>query len=171
MRAVLLDMPLRPYLATLLKSPDSTRDAATAAAERLYDLRARGYGDGVCLHALSLPQQCAMGWLAERIRFAALAQAQPGRVLRIDFEQLLAQPEATLRTIAAHLALEPSGVAAALASPAWQRYAKAQDHGYGREDRAHDLALAMQRHHAEIEAGVAWVEGCAQRHPQLQALL
>lgn len=171
MRAVLLDMPLRPYLATLLKSPDSTRDAASAAAERLRDLHARGFGDGVWLHALSLPQQCAMGWLAERIRFAGLAQAHPGRVLRIDFEQLLAQPEATLRAIAAHFALDPAGVSAAMSSPAWHRYAKAQDHGYGREDRAHDLALAMQRHQSEIADGVAWVDGHVQRHPQLQAVL
>lgn len=171
MRAILLDMPLRPYLATLLKSPDSTRDAATAAAERLHDLQARGFGDGVFLHALSLPQQCAMGWLAERIRFDALAHACPQRVLRVDFEQLLARPEATLHAIATHLELDPSGIAAAMASPAWHRYAKAQDHGYGREDRAHDLALAMQRHDTEIATGVAWVEACAQRHPQLRALL
>ena len=156
---------------TLLKSPDSVRDAASAATERLHDLLARGLGDGVWLHALSLPQQCAMGWLAERVRFDALARAQPGRVLRVDFEQLLAQPEAMLRTIATHLALDPAGVTDAMSSPAWHRYAKAQDHGYGREDRAHDLALATQRHHAEIEAGVAWVEACVQRHPQLQALL
>lgn len=171
MRALLLDMPLRPYLATLLKSPDSTRDAASAATGRLHDLHARGFGDGVYLHALSLPQQCAMGWLAERIRFESLAQAQPGRVLRVDFEQLLAQPEATLHAIATHLVLDPAGVAAALASPAWHRYAKAQDHGYGRDDRAHDLALAMRRHHAEIEAGVAWVEAHVQRLPRLRALL
>ena len=171
MRTVLLDMPLRPYLATLLKSPDSVRDAASAAAERLHDLHARGFGEGVWLHALSLPQQCAMGWLAERIRFDALARAQPGRVLRVDFEQLLAQPETVMHAIATHLALDPAGVAAAMDSPAWHRYAKAQDHGYGRDDRAHDLALAMQRHRVEIEAGVAWVEDRVQRYPQLQALL
>ena len=58
-----------------------------------------------------------------------------------------------------------------MASPAWGRYAKAQDHGYGREDRAHDLALAMQRHGAEIADGVAWVDAHAQRHPYLQAVL
>jgi hypothetical protein len=167
MRTVLLDMPLRPYLATLLKSPDSVRDAASAATERLHDFHARGLGDGVWLHALSLPQQCAMGWLAERVRFDALARAQPWRVLRVDFEQLLAQPEAALHTIATHLGLDPAGVTDAMSSPAWHRYAKAQDHGYGREDRAHDLALAMQRHRAEIDEGLAWVEAHTRRFPQL----
>ena len=168
MRAVLLDMPLRPYLATLLKSPDSVRDAASAAGERLGDLHARGHGDGLFLHALSLPQQCAMGWLAERLRFDALAREHGARVLRIDFENLLSQPEATLRAIAAHFALRPAGVASAMVSPAWQRYSKAQDHDYGRGDRAHDLALANERHGREIAEGESWLETFLRRHPDLR---
>ncbi|GAB3100788.1 sulfotransferase [Lysobacter terrae] len=167
MRAVLLDMPLRPYLATLLKSPDSVRDAAMAAGERLRDLHARGLADGVALYALSLPQQCAMGWLAERVRFAALAQAHSGRVLRVDFETLLAQPAVELRRIAQHLQLDPEHVPIALQSSAWTRYSKAQDHGYGRQDRAHDLLLAQERYAADIEAGEAWCNALIQRHPQL----
>jgi len=169
LRVVLLDIPLRPYLATLLKSPGSVLDAAHAAGERLGDLQARGVAAGAALHGLSLPQQCAMGWLAERLRFAALA-AVSERVLRVDFEALLAQPQATLHAIAAHLSLPATGVDAAMASPVWGRYSKAPDHGYGRDDRAHDLALAMQRHRDQIESGVAWVEACVQRHPSLQAV-
>lgn len=167
-RAVLLDMPLRPYLATLLKSPASVLDAASAAGERLCDLQARGHAAGTALHALSLPQQCAMGWLAERVRFAAHAGGEhAARVLRIDFETLLAQPEATLQRLATHLGLDAQGVAQALASPAWGRYSKAQTHGYGADDRAHDLALAMQRHASEIAEGVAWVENIVRREPAL----
>jgi hypothetical protein len=169
MRAILLDMPLRPYLATLLKSPGSVHDAATAAGERLCDLHARGYGDGIALHALTLPQQCAMGWLAERLRFAAIAQGQCGaRVLRMDFEDLLADPERELQRVAAHLQLEPAGVSDALASSAWGRYSKAQAHGYGREDRAHDLGLATQRYGKEIAEGEAWVEAFLRHHPALR---
>jgi hypothetical protein len=171
MRAILIDMPLRPYLATLLKSPASVIDAASAAGERMHELHSRGLGDGVALHALSLPQQCAMGWLAERIRFDAVARGEhAARVLRVDFERLLAQPEHELRRIAAHLQLDPAGVAPALAAPAWGRYSKAQSHGYGRDDRAHDLALALQRHGDEISEGEAWVEGLLERNPQLRSL-
>jgi len=169
LRVLLLDMPLRPYLATLLKSPGSVLDAAHAAGERLGDLQARGIAGGVALHALSLPQQCAMGWLAERLRFAALAE-ESERVLRVDFEGLLAQPHATLQAIAKHLSLDPAGVDAALASPAWGRYSKGQEHHYGVADRAHDLALAMQRHGSEIAAGVDWVDECVRRNPALGAV-
>lgn len=172
MRAVLLDMPLRPYLATLLKSPASVLDAASAAGERLRDLQARGYADAAALHAMSLPQQCAMGWLAERVRFAAHAGgAHAARVLRVDFDTLLAQRETTLQRVAAHLGLDPQGLPPALASPAWGRYSKAQTHGYSADDRSHDLALAMQRHAAEIAEGVAWVEAIAQREPTLSAAI
>ena len=169
LRAIVLDQPLRPYLATVLKAPASVLDAAHAAGERLADLQARGFAEGVALHALSLPQQCAMGWLAERLRFGALAADD--RVLHVDFEALLAQPEATLRAIARHLGLDPAGVDAALASPAWGRYAKAQAHGYSRADRDHDLALATERHRDGIDAGIAWIEACLRRDPRLQALI
>ncbi|SFL09416.1 sulfotransferase [Lysobacter sp. cf310] len=169
-RAVLLDMPLRPYLATLLKSPASVLDAASAAGERLRDLQARGHAADAALHALSLPQQCAMGWLAERVRFAAHAGGEhAARVLRLDFETLLTQPEASLQRLATHLSLDPQGVAQALASPAWGRYSKAQTHDYSADDRAHDLALAMQRHADEIAEGVAWVDTLVRREPALRA--
>lgn len=161
MRAVLVDMPLRPYLATLLKSPASVLDAASAAGERLLYLHSRGMARDAALHGLTLAQQCAMGWLAERLRFDALASGEhASRVLRVDFEDLLAQPQRELRRIAAHFDLDEAGVDDALASPAWGRYSKAQSHGYSRDDRAHDLALAMHRHAAEIDEGVAWVRAC-----------
>ena len=169
LRMVLLDQPLRPYLATLLKAPGSVLDAARAAGERLGDLQARGFAAGVALHALSLPQQCAMGWLAERVRFDALDRDP--RVLRVDFEMLLAHPQPTLHAIASHLSLPETAVDAALASAAWGRYSKAQDHDYGRDDRAHDLALAMQRHGTEIAAGVGWVEECVRDSPALRAVI
>ncbi|MBB1060030.1 hypothetical protein [Marilutibacter spongiae] len=164
MRMVLLDMPLRPWLATLAKSPESMLDAAQAAPERLRLLQARGVGEGLALHAMSLPEQCAMGWLAERLRFRALAEAYSERVLRVDFEALLARPGEVLAEVAAHLGLDAQGLPAALASRHWGRYSKAQDHGYTREDRAHDLALALQRHGADIAKGERWVEGMRDRH-------
>ncbi len=34
-----------------------------------------------------------------------------------------------------------------------------------------DLALAMQRHRAGIDAGVAWVTRCVQRYPALQEIV
>jgi hypothetical protein len=163
MHAILLDMPLRPYLATLLKSPASVLDAASAAGERLASLHARGIARDIALHQLTLPQQCAMGWWSERLRFEALAAGDhAARVLRVDFEELLRHPGPELQRIATHLGLDPARVEQVLASPAWGRYSKAQSHGYGPDDRAHDLALSMHRHADAIAEGEAWVSRCAE---------
>lgn len=171
-RVVLLDMPLRPWLATLFKSPDSVVDAASAAPERLRWLQARGLAEGLQLHAMPPPERCAMGWLAERLRFDALARGpHAARVLRLDFEALLDAPEAALGAVADHLGLPRARLLQALASPAWGRYSKAQAHAYGRQDRRHDLALAMQRHGAGIAAGEAWLAAQLRRHPGLADLV
>ena len=164
MRVVLLGLPLATYLAALMKSPDSVHDAASAAGERLASLQSAGWAEGDALHRLSLPEQCAMGWLAERVRFDALAQGtQRAHVLRMDFDALLADPGAALAAVATHLGLPPAGLEAALASPAWTRYSKAQAHAYAASDRAHDLALSRQRFGAEIEQGLRWVDAQLRR--------
>ena len=162
MRAVLMDMPLRPYLATLLKSPNSVFDAASAAAERLRYLHEHGVATHLSLHRIPLHRQCALGWLAEQMRFDALSKGRHGdRVVRLDFESLLDDPARELARVAAHFGLASSRVEEAAASPAWGRYSKAQSHGYGRDDRAHDLALSMQAFGADIEDAEGWIAAIA----------
>jgi len=162
LRAVLLDMPLRPYLAALLKSPTSVFDAASAAAERLRYLHHHGVARHLALHQIPLHRQCAMGWLAEQMRFDAIAKGRGGdRVIRLDFEALLNAPDRELQRVAIHFGLETSRVGDAVSSPAWGRYSKAQSHGYGRDDREHDLALSMQTFAAEIDDAEAWLAALA----------
>lgn len=170
-RVVLLDMPLRPYLAALFKSPASQGDALAAAPERLLDLHRRGHGDALVLHALDPATQCAMGWLAERVRFDAIAQASSGRVLRVDFHALLADRARVLARIAGFLELAPTHLDAALAGDAWGRYAKADTHAYDAGDRAHDLTLSMQRNGEAITRATDWVEARVAADPGLQRVV
>jgi hypothetical protein len=166
-RAVLLDMPLEPWLATLLKSEGSLQDAAAAVEERTEYLRQQGVVLDADSQPRSIVEACAMGWLAEQLRFALLARGEyAARILRIDFEDLLATPQTVLHRVAAHLDLDAERVALAVASPAWGRYSKAQQHGYSREDRHHDLSLAKQRFGGEIAAGRAWVEALIECLPE-----
>lgn len=166
-RALLLDMPLTAYLATILKSESSLADVRAAASGRAAVL-ATTTGQMLVVETLTAPQLCASGWLGERVRFAALsAGTMGGRVLRIDFEALLAEPQATLSAIAAHLHLDADGVELATSARAWQRYSKAAAHHYDRQDRQHDLALARRRFAAQIEEGMRWAREFVARHPQL----
>ena len=167
-RAILLDVALEPYLATLFKSPDSVRDAAAAAPERMATLRHALRDEQLRMDALSLPQLCAMGWLAEQRRFAELMAGPFGpRVLRVRFDTLLQQPEAGLAQIAAHLQWDTDAVRAALASDAWGRYSKAQDHAYGAADRAWDLDESRRRHALHIRGGLDYVAVLEARHAVL----
>ena len=162
MRVVLMDMPLRPYLATLLKSSTSVFDAASAAGERLRYLQRHGVATHLSLHQIPLHRQCALGWLAEQMRFDALAKGRHGdRVLRLDFDALLDEPARELDRIATHFDLDPARVSDAVASPAWGRYSKAQSHGYGRDDRQHDLGLSMQSFGADISDAESWIASIA----------
>lgn len=162
-RAILLSMPLRDYLATLLKSPGSIEDVVAAAGERTAFLQ------GVLPDGTGMPpprsagEACAMAWLAERMRFDALAAAHD-RVLRVDFEALLAEPRTVLSSVVAHLRLDYAHLDEAMASPWWHRYAKAGEHAYGPVDRAHDQRLAQERFAGEIARGVAWVRRVSPRH-------
>lgn len=172
MRVVLLDMPLRPWLATLFKSDASLVDALVPAGERLVHLQSHGLAFGQAVHALSLPAQCALGWLAEQLRFDALASGPlGGRVHRLDFDALLAQPAARLDAVAAHLGLPAASAQAALASPHWQRYSKAPEHGYRADDRRHDLELALRRFGGEVQAGVDAVDAVLATRPDLRERL
>ncbi len=55
---------------------------------------------------MSIGELAAMTWAVERLTEAALAEAGKERVLSLDFERLLASPEAALRAICAHFQIE-----------------------------------------------------------------
>ena len=158
-RIVLLDMPLRPYLATLLKSPASVKDALAAADERWQLLR-RAWPDAQLRPPQSAGEACAMGWLAEQVRFEDIAR-HDGRALRVDFERMLEQPRDTLERIVVHLRLAHETTDSAMSSSWWNRYAKAGEHAYGIEDRLHDQRLSMSRFTGEIESGIGWVRAAS----------
>ena len=158
-RALLLDMPLRSYLATVFKSQAALHDVAGAWPARARELGKHGIDPLRVAADGDTAVACAAGWLAERLRYQDLARRDDGRrLLRIDFEDLLTAPRITLQAIAQHLGLADENVDAALASPAWGRYSKSTDHAYDAADRAHDLALAERRFGPAIDRGVAWVE-------------
>lgn len=157
-RAVALRVPLRAWLATILKSPEATADALRFAPARLAALHAILGDDALRLHQHGLGEVLALGWIAESARFANLA-ADAGiapRLLPLDFEALLADPRGVLAQVATHLGVEaPAATLDAACAAELGRYAKATEHAYSPADRAADLAESQRRFGAEIEAGVA----------------
>jgi hypothetical protein len=157
-RAVALRIPLRAWLATILKSPEATADVLRFAPARLAALHAILGDDALRLHAHGRGEVLALGWIAESARFANLA-ADAGiapRLLPLDFEALLADPHGVLAQVAAHLGIEaPAAALDAACAAEMGRYAKATEHAYSPADRAADLAESQRRFGAEIDAGMA----------------
>jgi hypothetical protein len=171
-RAVALRIPLRAWLATILKSPDATADALRFAPARMAALHAILGSDALRLHEHGLGEVLALGWLAECARFAHLA-ADPGiapRLLALDFEALLVNPRTMLAQAAAHLGIDaPSTALDAAIDAELGRYAKATEHAYSPSDRAADLAESQRRFGAEIASGLALARRLSAR-PALAAI-
>lgn len=157
-RAILMDAPLRHYLATILKSEGSIADAAAAWPDRARVLASYGVALDPGLASGNPVLPIAAGWLAEQKRFEALKLELGDRVLRIDFDQLLREPGAVLQRVAAHFQLARDGVEHALSSPFWRRYSKSVDHAYDAADREHDLRIVETRFGHLIDGAERWVD-------------
>ena len=84
-RAVALSIGLEPYLATILKSPPARTDALRFVPARLAVLHAHLGDDAIRLPGLPEPALLALGWLAERARFAAARDRFGERIVLLDF--------------------------------------------------------------------------------------
>lgn len=159
-QAVYIHLPLEPYLATLLAGENSPIDLRGHAGERMRRLARFGVKAPSPAHAMSIGELAGMSWAAERLTEAALIEAAGARVLSINFEQVLAAPESSLRRICAHLQIDAPEdfFSQTRKNPAWLRYAKAPEHAYSPNDRAQILAQARVEKAEEIERGLAWVD-------------
>ncbi|MGA9342346.1 MAG: hypothetical protein WBV61_08435 [Rhodanobacteraceae bacterium] len=172
-RTVLLYLPLERYLATMLKAPNGARDALTFAPDRLCYLHRRLGEDGLRLYRLAHAETLALGWMAELLRFHEVSQSGSGdRAMMLDFENLLAAPEAQLAAVCEHLRLPgvPTPAASTAMSDVLRAYAKKPDHAYSPADREHDLALSRRKFGNDIALGLEWAEHLIARHPQLESL-
>lgn len=174
-RVILLHMPLESYLATMLKAQGGGLDALLSAPARLRFLHETLGDEYPRLHDLDPAEVLAMGWLAERVRFqnARAADAGRDRIMLLDFEQWLEQPDELLGSACKHLGAGQGAMdgTPVMQWPEMRAYAKSPDHAYSPADRNHDLDLSRRKFAGEIATGLRFVERMASRYPQLQSLL
>ncbi|MEZ5460916.1 hypothetical protein [Dokdonella sp.] len=174
-RLILLHIPLESYMATMLKGQGGGLDALHGAPARLQYLHETLGAESPRLHELGHAEILAMGWLSELLRFrrAADADAGKGRIMMLDFEQWLEQPDALLDAARKHLGLSGRATSAGAVAqwPEMRAYAKSPAHAYSPADRIHDLDLSRRKFASEIADGLRFAEHMAKRHPELQALL
>jgi len=169
-KAIYLNLRAEPYLATLLAGANALVDLRGFEADRARRVRA-AIGD--MPDPASLGELAAMSWLAESLAQQAAVRAHPGRVMPLNFDELLGRLNHTMYAVLDHLGVPyPPGFGAAIGkSPVLTRYSKAPEHAYSATLRQQLLLQARAGHALEIRTGLIWLERIAQRNTDVAALL
>ncbi|MGE0030508.1 MAG: hypothetical protein AB7T20_05260 [Steroidobacteraceae bacterium] len=162
-RAIYLNLRAEPYLATLLGGPNSATDLRGHGPGRILRLQARCRNPIQPLHRLSPGELAALGWLVETMALADAVRLHPGRVLDIDFGELLDDIPAGMERIVSHLGLprDPRYLAGIGRSPVLQRYSKAPELPFPPGERAARLEESRRLHRDEITSGRTWLGALA----------
>lgn len=164
-RALYLNLKPEPYLATLLSGENSYLDLRGHGPER-YKRLARLAGPAPTpLYAMSLGELAALTWLTETLTQQQAQRAAGGRVLMVDFDAFLADPEGSMRGIVRHFGIEASEtfLAGVANSRTFTRYSKAPERSYSADLRAQLLAQARAMHAEELRKGLDWLDQFARR--------
>jgi len=171
-RALFLTVSPVNFLATILGGENSPAEARMLAPSRLTRLTKRT-GAAWRLEALSPGEMVAMGWACEMTALTRAAEIAAERVLWMDFDRFLAEPQPHLARAFAHFGIgaAPAAVEAILAGPDMQRYSKAPEHPYDAGIRAEVLREAQRIAGEEIARGQRWLDAAAQENPAIAAVL
>ena len=162
-RAIYLNVPPEPYLATLLAGANSPIDLRGHAAERIRRLALRTSASLSPLHELSLGELAALSWLVESWTQRDAVERFPDRVLPVAFESFLGSVDRSVGRIAAHFGLpvDEAHFSRIAASGAMTRYSKAPEYEYSPSLRMRILDESRRIHADEIRKGMAWLERLA----------
>ncbi len=154
-RAILLSLPLEPFLAAVLDG--SSGDIEAHRQSRSLRLTNLGIEYPENVETLSIGQSAAMSWLCESLTLERLAAAYPATTLGIDFDCLMKFPEEMLSRCADFLGYDhphPDWIKTGL----WQQYAKKPEVLYDSRMRDKLLNESRRKNASEIQAGIEWVE-------------
>jgi hypothetical protein len=154
-RAILLSLPLEPFLAAVLDG--SSSDIEAHKRSRSVRLKNLGFEFPENAESLSIGQSTAMSWLCESLTLERLATAFPSTTLGIDFDSLIKSPEEVLLRCADFLGYDyphPDWIETSL----WQQYAKKPEVLYDSRTRDKLLNDSRRKYAKEIQAGIDWVE-------------
>ena len=172
-RAIYLNLAAEPYLATLLGGANSAADLRGHGPGRMRRLLARYRHPVAPLHALSIGQLAALGWLVESLTAADMLAHAPGRVVYLDFDRFLADIAGGLDRVLAHFGLPRDAelLAGISTSPVLRQYSKAPELPFPPEERALRLAESRRDNRGEIAKGLAWIESLARLDDSVASVL
>lgn len=172
-RAVYLNLRAEPYLATLLAGKNSGVDLRGHGPVRIRQLLTRIAAPLAALHSLSPGELAALSWLAETWNQHDLLGRFGSRVLALDFDELLSDCAAAVRSVATHFQLpgESGWLDSIARSPVLTRYSKSPDFEYSPQLRHELLRESRQANAAQIAAGLRWLDDLASTHAAVAEVL
>lgn len=160
------------YIATMLGGANNPVDLKLNAPIRLRRLRRLCAAPVADLSALSAGELAAMSWACEAATMAA-ADSAADRLLAVEFDRFLQDPEEGLALTLAHLAAPATAdaVRAALSGPTMRAYSKDSTFDYSPADRRALITQYRAAHAGEIARGMKWMEAAAKAHAPVAAAL
>ena len=169
-KAVMLFVSPESYMATILGGPNSRQEAKVLAPSRLRRLHRYIGAEAWQLPLLSEGEVLALSWACEMSALARATISGGGRILRVNFDQFLANPGPLLSAVLCHFDIEATAneVRAIIEGPDMRRYSKAPEHAYDAALRRDVLDTARALHGAEIRRGLAWLDRAAEQYPAVR---
>jgi hypothetical protein len=161
-RALLLFASAEAYLGNILGGPNSRREVAATAADRLDRLHRRVGETRWSLAGLAEGEVVAMAWACEMSSLVQAAQRLgEARVMWLDFDAFLTEPRAMLNRLARFFGLDSAAAEALATHSLMGRYSKAPEYEYDAALREEVIAEARREHGAAIAQGLRWLDRAA----------
>jgi hypothetical protein len=165
-RALFMYAMPQNYIASILAGENSVQELRMLAGSRAQRLNARG----AYLPTQTDADLAAGAWACEMTALEASAEAmQDRRIVWADFDRMLADMEAALRTLAEFFgfALEPERLKAIANGPLMLRYSKAVEYEYSPGLRRELITEASEQFAPEIDGALAMLRTAAEKSPLL----
>jgi len=168
-RAVLLYVRLETYLATMLGKRKEGGDLWGQAPTRMKDWLRIDPQPNFALHQLRAPQFAVLSWMTSMKYMLTAAESNGQRVMLLNFEDLITDPDPHLLEVAEFFGLESEADAIVQRFPEISStYSKLPDRRYTPELRAQLLQQTRLDHAADIRKGLEWAESLIERVPSLE---
>lgn len=169
-RALLVHLPLEPFLATMLRSDLRRQETAHFCQSRLSDLHRLLNDDDIRLYELGEGERTAMSWLSNLLAFEQL-KPQDEQIRWVNFDHLVRSPVEHVSELARSLGLNANENDVDQAIRECTRtYAKDASIAYGFEARERELEHGRKTAADDIRAGIRWVERQLKSLPESERL-
>jgi hypothetical protein len=170
-RAMFMFASPRNYIASILAGENSVKELRMLAVTRAQRLASRVTAIGP---AHSDAELAAVAWACEMTALEASADAMADRrIMWADFDKMLADMLAALRSAADHFGFDAdqSKLGEIASGPLMTRYSKALEYDYSADLRRELIADEVRRLGPQIESALAMLRSAAEKSPLLARAL